>query len=130
MDRFAAGTIDAERVYDLENQLPRNRTILGVNYQTPWQFDMLLRVNYYDGWEDRTFGETSTFGEAWIVDLAGTVHLPGGYRVSAGAENLFDEYPDEEQNSILRFLGAVRPLSSPFGINGGLWFLRITAEFQ
>jgi iron complex outermembrane recepter protein len=130
VDRVKSGTIDGERVYDLENQLPRHRSVLSLNYQTPWRFDALLRVHRYGSWQDRTFGETATFGSAWIVDVVGTVQLPAGYRVSLGADNLFDEYPDEETNSVLRFLGAVRPVSSPFGINGGFWFLRVSANFD
>ncbi len=130
VDRVTPGTIDAERVYDLENQLPKDRTILSANYQSPWRFDTLLRVNRYGGWKDRTFGETSTFGASWIVDLIGTLHLPGGYRIAAGAENLFDERPDDEQNSVLSFLGATSPLSSPYSVNGGMWFIRVAAEFQ
>jgi len=130
VDRVEAGTIDAERVFDLENQLPRDRTVLSVNHQSPWNFDTLLRLNRYGEWKDLTFGETATFGAKWIVDLVGSLHLPGGYHVSVGAENLFDTYPDDETNSVLTFLGATRPLSSPFGVNGGLYFVRLAADFQ
>jgi iron complex outermembrane receptor protein len=50
--------------------------------------------------------------------------------VSAGGENILDTYPDDETNTTLSFLGATRPLSSPFGINGGVWFVRVAADFQ
>jgi len=130
VDRVTPGTIDAERVFDLENQLPKDRTILSANYQTPWSVDALLRVNRYGGWKDRTFGETSTFSASWVVDLVGTLHLPGGYSVALGAENLFDEVPDREQNSVLTFLGATSPLSSPYSVNGAMYFIRLTADFQ
>jgi hypothetical protein len=30
----------------------------------------------------------------------------------------------------LSFLGATRPLSSPFGFTGGEWFVRIAADIQ
>jgi iron complex outermembrane receptor protein len=130
VDRVEPGTIDVERVFDLENQLPKDRTVLSVSHQSPWQFDTLLRVNRYGPWKDLTFGETASFGAKWVVDLVGTLHLPGGYRVSAGGENILDTYPDDETNTTLSFLGATRPLSSPFGINGGFWFVRVAADFQ
>jgi iron complex outermembrane receptor protein len=130
VDRVTPGTIDPERVFDLENQLPKDRTVLSINHQSPWQFDTLLRVNRYGPWKDLTFGETASFGAKFVVDLIGTLHLPGGFRVSAGGENIFDEYPDDETNSTLSFLGATRPLSSPFGVNGGFWFVRVAADFQ
>lgn len=129
VDRVEPGTIDAERVFDLENQLPRQRSVLSLNYQSPWQFDTLLRVNRYGSWQDLTFGERARFDAKWLVDLIATVHLRGQYRLSVGAENLLNEYPDKETNSVLTFLGATRPVSSPFGINGGFWFLRLSADF-
>jgi iron complex outermembrane recepter protein len=49
--------------------------------------------------------------------------------IAFGAENVFDEYPDDETNSTLRILGATRPISSPFGFNGGQWYVRLRAEF-
>jgi len=49
--------------------------------------------------------------------------------VTVGGNNVFDNYPDRETNSTLTFLGAKYPLSSPFGFNGGEWYVRATYEF-
>ncbi len=127
--RFEPNTIDAERVFDLENQLPRNRTIVTADLRTPWRVDVLVRANHYSSWKDATFGEISSFGSAWLFDLAATVHVRDWLRVTAGAENITDKYPDNEQNGVLNFLGATRPLSSPFGFNGGSWYLKVGADF-
>lgn len=128
VDRFQAGTIDAERVFDLQNQLPRNRSIFSVNYQSPFRVDALVRASYYDQWEDLTFGEQATFDAKTLVDLVLTGHVRDRFHIAVGAENLFDTAPDEETNSVLRFLGATSPVSSPFGTNGGLWFVRLSAD--
>lgn len=127
--RVMPGTIDSDRVFDLENQLPRHRSILSLDYQTPWQWDLLLRASRYSSWQDASFGEFSSFDSAVLVDLVATWQLMPDFRLSLGAENLFDKFPDDEQNGTLRFLGATRPLSSPFGFNGGSWFVRLSADF-
>lgn len=129
VDRVEEGTIDGERVFDLENQLPKNRSVFSANFQSPWNLDMLLRLSRYGGWKDLTFGERQDYSGKTLVDLVATAHLFDRYHLSLGAENLFDTYPDDTNNSVMRFVGATRPLSSPFGFNGGLWFLRVTADF-
>jgi iron complex outermembrane receptor protein len=122
--------IDAERVADLENQLPANRSVITFDWLTPWNFNVTTRANYYDSWEDFTFGEKGTFGSEWLFDLAVTVDLfEGKGHVTVGGNNIFDNYPDKETNSTLNFLGAQYPLSSPFGFNGGEWYVKLSYEF-
>lgn len=127
VDRFEAGTIDAERVFDLENQLPNHRSIFTIDYRSPWDLDVLVRANRYGGWADASFGETAEFDSEWLFDLVLTYHFDR-FRFSAGVENLFDNFPDDETNGTLRFLGATRAISSPFGITGGSWFVRATFD--
>lgn len=122
--------IDAERVADLENQLPNNRTVLTYDWRSPWNINFTARANYYDSWEDFTFGEKGEFGSEWLFDLAVTFNLyQDKLRVTVGGNNIFDNYPDKETNSTLNFLGAQYPLSSPFGFNGGEWYVKATYEF-
>ena len=122
--------IDADRVGDLENQLPNNRSVITFDWRTPWNFNVTTRANYYDSWEDFTFGEKGTFGSEWLFDLAVTVDLfEGKGHVTVGGNNIFDTYPDKETNSTLTFLGAQYPLSSPFGFNGGEWYVKLSYEF-
>lgn len=129
IDRVTPGTIGAESVFDFENQLPSHRSILTVNYESGGALGGFVRVNRYGSWEDFTFGEVSEFGSEFIVDLEARYQLTDNFRVAAGAQNIFDNFPDAEQNSVLQFLGATRPVSSPFGVNGGFWYARLTAEF-
>lgn len=122
--------LDAERVADLENQLPNNRSVLTFDWRSPWNVNVTARANYYDGWEDFTFGEKGTFGSEWLFDLAVTVNLfDDRAHVTVGGNNIFDTYPDKETNSTLNFLGAQYPLSSPFGFNGGEWYVRFGVNF-
>ena len=122
--------LDAERVADLENQLPNNRTVLTFDWRSPWSFDLTARANRYDGWEDVTFGETASFDAKWLFDLAVTFNLfEDRAHITVGGNNIFDEYPDKQPNSVLNFLGAQYPLSSPYGFNGGEWYVKVGFEF-
>lgn len=127
--RVKPGTIDAERVADLENQLPSHRSVLSMDYRTPWNIDVLARANYYAGWEDFTFGEQASFSSEVLFDLAFTWHATSQFDVTVGSNNVFNNLPDKETNSTLNFLGLSRPLSSPFGFNGGEYYVRLSYQF-
>lgn len=124
-----AGSLDPERVFDLENQLPNNRSVLTFKYDSGHRLGGFVRVNRYGSWQDSTFGETANFSSKWLVDLEASMKLTENFSFAVGAENIFDTFPDNETNSVLRFLGATRPVSSPYGFNGGFWYARITAQF-
>ncbi|HJS80269.1 MAG TPA: TonB-dependent receptor [Vitreimonas sp.] len=121
--------VNAELLFDFENQLPAHRSVLTLNYDYNDRFGGFVRANYYDGWQDLTFGELGRFGSEVLVDAEVRVGVTDQVEIAFGAENVFDEYPDDETNSTLRFLGATRPISSPFGFNGGQWYVRLRAEF-
>lgn len=55
--------------------------------------------------------------------------LKENYKFSLGGENIFDIRPDDEAGPTLQFLGVRQSLTSPFGFNGGFWYLRASAEF-
>ncbi len=129
IDRVTPGTVSAESIFDFENQLPSHRSVLTLSYESPQRFGGFVRVNRYDSWEDLTFGELGEFGSEWLVDLEVHFSVTENFRFAAGAENVFDNYPDDETNSTLSFLGATRPVSSPFGFNGGFWYVRAEANF-
>lgn len=122
--------IDAERVSDLENQLPSNRSVFAFDWRTPWGVNLTARANRYDGWEDYTFGEQAEFGSEWLFDLAvGFDLFSDRVHVTVGGNNIFDNYPDKETNGVLNFLGAQYPLSSPFGFNGAEYYVRVGVQF-
>ena len=129
-------TINASRVCDLEHQVPDNRTVLTLDYQTGGLFGGFLRLNNYDGWASTgglfSPGDCSDFTRysgALIVDLEATVTIAENYHISVGAENLLDEEPDREGDVILGVLGVDRAITSPWGTNGGFWYVRLQADF-
>ncbi|MEW5250099.1 TonB-dependent receptor plug domain-containing protein [Microbulbifer sp. 2201CG32-9] len=132
----APNTINASRVFDLENQVPSDRTVLTFDYDTGEVFSGYLRFNRYSSWES-TFGQlgpgdasdASSYGGEVLVDLEAKFTFQDSYTLALGGENIFDVLPDDEQSPILQSLGVQHALTSPFGFNGGFWYLRASAEF-
>jgi iron complex outermembrane receptor protein len=133
------GTINAARVFDLENQIPENRGVLSFNWDSGGMLGALLRLNYYDGWdttaglfddpEDDPAFETFSYGSTLLVDAEVNVTFNDMFTVTLGGENIFDEYPDRELDGTLDFLGVEYALTSPYGFNGGFYYLRLSMSF-
>ncbi len=129
-------TINASRVCDLEHQVPDNRTVLTLDYQTAGMFGGFLRLNNFDGWASTgglfSPGDCSDFTRysgALIVDLEASFTFAENYTVTVGAENILDEEPGREGDGILQVLGVDRSITSPYGNNGGFWYVRLQADF-
>jgi iron complex outermembrane recepter protein len=93
-------------------------------------------LNYYEGWETTgglfSPGDASdrySYGEAVLVDVEARFALGERYTITLGGENIFDEFPEGEQDATLQFLGVRYALTSPYGFNGGFYYLRLSADF-
>ncbi len=129
------GTLNAGNVYDLENQSPKNRSTLTFDYHCG-QWDSLVRLNGYGSW--RTTGglfgpgdasDQVRYGGKVLVDLEASYSFNDTFQVSVGGDNVFNTHPDLEKDPTLRFLGVNYALTSPFGVNGALWYVRGTVKF-
>ena len=99
-------------------------------------FNALVRVNYYGDWSTTgglfSPGDASDrydYDGAVIVDLEASMTFAEHYTVTVGGDNVFDQTPDKEQDPTLDFLGVEDALTSPYGFNGGFWYLRGTVSF-
>ena len=134
--RVRPNTIDGSRIFDLENQVPNDSTVITLSY-TAEAFNGLVRLNRYGSWDSTggLFGpgdgsDASAYGAGTLVDLeASWDFAENKYTVTLGGENIFDETPDPEQNGVLNFLGVQHSLTSPFGFNGRFVYLRASASF-
>jgi iron complex outermembrane receptor protein len=135
VSRVKPGTINAGRVYDLENQVPNNRSTLTFDWNRA-HFDGVLRFNYYGGWETTggLFGpgdasDAVSYGSNLLTDLELRWKFNDTFAVAVGGDNIFDVHPDKEKDGTLRFLGNEYAITSPFGFNGAFYYLRATAEW-
>ena len=118
-----------KRIIQLEQTLPWFRfTLTGDHRQGPWRF--LGRVYWYDGFtEFTTDGDVETrvdAGDQWLVDMETSYTMNNGLTVSAGAQNLFDSFPARSNPGVS---GTKYPEYSPFGFNGGYYYLRALYAF-
>jgi iron complex outermembrane receptor protein len=117
--------IDEDRVAALEDLLPNVKGVISWRHSFG-RFSTLLRGNYYGEWDDTGNGVPG-IGAAFLVDAAVTWMVNDNIDLIAGIDNIFDEYPDE--NPFAGDLGQLYSESSPFGFNGGAWYLRARATF-
>lgn len=129
-----AAIISDDRVANLEGVLPKVR----INFTETWSsgpVSLLARVNYYDKFTVTSSANVGqTFGAKTIVDIEGTYKFNDHFSLSAGAQNLFNIYPDRDLRSIdpntgLPGNGNQYIDASPFGYNGGFWYLRGEVKF-
>ncbi len=121
--------VNAKRVIQLEKTLPWIRlTLTGDHRQGPWRF--LGRLYMYNGFtEFTTDGGDNTrvdAGPQWIVDFETSYTMKTGLTISAGAQNLFESFPDRSQPGVS---GTKYPEYAPFGFNGGFYYLRALYAF-
>ncbi len=134
VDSRDPGVIDNKRVNQLEENLPEFRFSLTADHSWgPWR--LLARLHFYDDFheyhvEDRNLPINA--GERWLMDLEASytfLNIPcmRAVTLALGAENVFDTYP--RRNPYARALGAKYPEYSPYGFNGGFYYLRAGFEF-
>ena len=124
-DAGSINPINAGRVAALEELLPELKGAVTVTHeQDNWRF--LARANYFGEWEDTGNG-TGTQGAEVNFDAEFGYYLNDQIELIIGANNIFDNYPDENPNAAS--LGQLYPESSPSGFNGGSYYLKARFRF-
>ncbi|NWK95464.1 TonB-dependent receptor [Sphingobium lactosutens] len=128
------------RVAQLEKTLPKTRVILTENW-TAGPLSILGRMNWYGKYTVTDDGPVSqTFGSEFVFDLEVSYEINENFTLSAGAQNIFSNYPDKFSNTKGtlgpvyastggRFTGDIYPDVSPFGFNGGFWYGKVGFKF-
>ena len=117
--------IDADRVRALEDLLPNVKgSVTWTHVQD--KFRTMLRANYYGGWDDTGNG-VDGIGAEVLFDAELAYQVRDNIEVVGGLANVFDAYP--EKNPGAGDLGQLYSEASPFGFNGGAWYLRARMQF-
>ncbi|HEY5644075.1 MAG TPA: TonB-dependent receptor [Woeseiaceae bacterium] len=117
--------IGADRVRALEDLLPNIKGSISWTH-VQGDFRTLLRGNYYGKWDDTGNG-VDGIGAVFLVDAEVAYQVRENIEVIGGIANLFDTYPDE--NPFAGSLGQLYSEASPFGFNGGAWYVRARMSF-
>lgn len=135
VNNIKPGTINASRAFDIENQVPSNRSILTFDYSKN-RWGGLVRLNSYGSWETTggifspgDASDVAKYGSEVLVDLEARFQFTDNFSFAVGGDNVFDTFPDKEQDGTFQFLGVVHSITSPFGFNGAFWYARVTASF-
>ncbi|WP_394695303.1 TonB-dependent receptor plug domain-containing protein [Pseudoxanthomonas japonensis] len=137
VDRYDPNFINEARVYKIEESLPKTKGYFSVNHQRE-VFHANLRLGYYGSWyEDHLDSGAITIEDGGlpiyedsklIVDAEVGWTFPSGLYVNVGAQNLFDETPDDNPWGA-SVAGAAYPVHSPYGFNGGFYYARVGWKF-
>lgn len=121
--------IDELRRRQIEESLPEIRGSLTLTHQQDW-FRGLVRLNYFDDYTEFDGDNLSREyrpGSEFTADIEVAAEIMEGFELAAGASNIFDNDPDE--NPFQGNAGQRFPELSPFGVNGGSWYVRARYSF-
>jgi iron complex outermembrane receptor protein len=111
-------------IFNIENNLPENRiNISAIHHWNQWTF--VVRANYYDETIDER-NDREPVGAETIWDVAATYEINDSWLLTAGANNVFDTYPNRVETRVSN--GLPWPRRTPMGYDGGSWYLR--GEFR
>ncbi len=124
-DRGTLNPISDGRVRALEDLLPN------VKGSLTWNNDFgrvrtMLRANYYGGWDDTGNG-VDDIGEEVLMDAEIGYEVFEGLEIIGGAVNFLDNYVDENPGA--GGLGQLYSEASPFGFNGGQYYVKARYTF-
>ena len=140
---------DLQRSFFTDGQ-PGERATLTFDYERD-AYETTLRFNYFGETDVKYFGNdhiplpgelsptgsfkpTSTVESAVLVDLNVSYQINELFNVSVGADNIFDETPDElGDDEVLNFItnGAFKyPVRAlPYGFDGRTYYAKVSFEF-
>lgn len=115
---------------NIEDGLPEHTGNLTATYG--WgRFEAMGRVRYFGDWTDAQSQSSAdliqTFGARTFVDLSLSAQVTDQVKVTVGAENLFDTYPDEATFQASR--GLIYSRNAVYDTDGGLYYVRVGAKF-
>ncbi|WP_444939851.1 TonB-dependent receptor plug domain-containing protein [Microbulbifer sp. ZKSA004] len=126
---FSTDTMDEMRIRQLEDGLPEVRGNASVTHSgDSWRG--LVRLNYYGSYWEAHLDDYSLpidAGDEWTVDIEAAYDFNDSMTLIAGAENVFNNYPDK--NPWSGVAGAEYPETAPMGFNGALYYVRAQYEF-
>lgn len=108
------------RVAAIEDLLPNTRANVSWTH-TEGKIRTLLRANYYGGWDDTGNG-VNGIGAEVLIDAEVAYQFNDNLEFVVGVDNLLDAYPQENPGS--GGSGQLYSEASPFGFNGGTYYLQ------
>ena len=127
---YGTTVFNATSQKQLTKSTPANKTILSADYSI-WKLDFFIRQNRFGHFlAASTVANADSYANpTWTTDFEVSYNLTPHVQVSAGAQNVFNNYPPRQ--NALNFAAATfngasyyNP-DSPFGISGGDYYGRV-----
>lgn len=113
-----------------EERLPTTNATATLGYEIAG-FDVLARGRFYGPWTDVSGNATGElfqrFGSMALFDISVGYRFDEHFSLRAGAENVFDSYPDEATNQAVR--GLIYSRNAPYDTDGGQYYVRLGVTF-
>ena len=142
---FNAGVIDARQRQYIEDRLPKHVAILSVEYVLG-RASILARARDYGSWTEPLDPTTDAAGnliynqkfkEEVFFDLAASYGITKGARLTLGAENIFNNYPDKARYpntteaaaaGAIPSNGRIYPSQRPYESDGARYYARLNFD--
>ena len=112
--------VNATRIRQLQEGLPRYRWLLTGKHAVG-DVRLLGRLSYYGGWFDSR--DDLSYDGNHLVDLEASYSVNESATVTIGGQNALNHYPQQNPNAV--FSGNRYGSNSPFGSNGGFYYLKL-----
>ena len=142
VERKASSSVPAAQIRELEEQLPDQRiNLTALHTWNKWS--LMLRGNWYDETFEYLFTDYSippiVTPALFVLDAEVGLQVTDSISVNVGAKNVFDKQPAEWSipqpgGGVITgrspgYAGMIYPLNSAAGLNGGYYYLRVSANF-
>ncbi|MCA8889494.1 MAG: TonB-dependent receptor, partial [Parvularculaceae bacterium] len=113
-----------------EKGLPKHNATATATYALG-AFDAMVRGRYYGKWTDFSGNATGDifqdFGSIVLVDIGLGYRFNDHFGLRAGAENVFNTFPDEATYQANR--GLIYSRNAPYDTDGGQYYLRLDIKY-
>ena len=136
--KFDPTVISPAQIVDAERLAPNHRA----NLQATWtsgNWSINGAEHYYGTWRTESDYPGQVFGAKFTTDLDVSYTFSDHFTLTGGATNLFNTFPDKIAASAANHIytvtnslgdGQVYPRNGgPFGLNGGLWYVRVRVKY-
>ncbi len=113
--------VSAGAIMNIEENLPKSRASFAVIHEVG-RVQGTVRANYYGEAVDEQGSPRYPLGSEIVFDAELKFAMSEKFDVILGANNVFDEYPDQVPGRLSQ--GMPYPRRTPIGSHGGMWYLR------
>ena len=121
--------LNGEDAFDLENSIPEWKGVFSAKHNFD-ALSVLVRANVYGSYEnaiDSDATEIQEYDPTVLFDLELNYHVSEDLTIAAGARNIFDTYPDEDDGDSC--CGAVYWAGNTVDWMGGYYYARLNYTF-